>query len=145
MNTEALRQRLYQLSFMTPLAPPLKGKLADLFIGISDGKKVPAQTRLFVAGAPTTDEGVIVLDGEIRVDKPDAPEIVVPAPHLIGEMSQFNPSRQRTATVIANTDLKALVFKWTDFNDKAKAYLEPDEVEATNTAMQEYAWQHFTE
>ena len=100
---------------------------------------------LFQKDDTATDIGIVLLEGEVSVIKIDTPEIIAYAPDLLGEMAQLNPAKQRTADVTAATQLQVLRFKWSDFKATAQQQLTQQELEKFTSALQEHAWQHFTQ
>lgn len=92
-----------------------------------------------------TGTGYVLYSGEISVQKKDAPEIVKPAPELLGEMGQLNPTGTRTASVVAATDVALISFAWTKLNAALAKRLSETEMETLKDAMQQYAWSHFVE
>ncbi|MFP6581487.1 MAG: cyclic nucleotide-binding domain-containing protein [Candidatus Hydrogenedentota bacterium] len=92
-----------------------------------------------------TGTGYVLYSGEISVQKKDAPEIVKPAPELLGEMGQLNPAGTRTASVVAATDVALISFNWTKLNAALAIRLSEAELETLKDAIQQYAWSHFVE
>lgn len=101
--------------------------------------------RIIAMDDTDTDKGYLVIDGDISIQKKDSPEIVKPGPELIGEMGQMNPSRVRTASVTASTDVRLIQFSWSRLNGALLKRLNEEEMTALKSALQQYAWGHFTE
>lgn len=81
-------------------------------------------------------DGFVLLQGEVRVEKEGAEPIVLRAPALLGEMLQFNPRGQRTATVRAQGNAVALRFAWQEFYAQAKQALSEREQDALLEAIE---------
>jgi CRP-like cAMP-binding protein len=92
-----------------------------------------------------TDRGYILFSGEISVQKKDSPEIVKSAPELLGEMGRLNPTRTRTASVIAASDVALISFTWSTLNEALSKRLSESEIETLMDSIQQYAWNHFVE
>jgi len=145
MEPEQAIEVITKISFMQDLKPDTRKKLAAIFSVLGPVESVPVSTVLFRKGEKADDRGVILLEGRIGVDKDDSPEITAEAPQLLGEMSQFSPNKVRTATVSADTELKAIQFKWADFKTRAQESLSTDELNDLFNALEDYAWEHFTQ
>jgi CRP-like cAMP-binding protein len=123
----------------------LRAKVAELLVENGLPQTVPPNTVLFQAGDNSDDQGIVLIQGELSVEKEGNPGITAYAPDLLGEMAQLNPTRQRTATVTALTELSVLRFKWPAFTAAAQQTLTEDEVNAFTDALQQSAWTHFTQ
>jgi len=145
MNEDAIRREISGMPAMAPLSGALKAKIADIFVNNGVLQKCAANTLLFRAGDATDDQGYILLEGEIDVTKEGNPPVTAYAPDLIGEMAQLNPTRQRTATVKALTDLQVLRFSWPSITKAVQSTLSADEAKSFTDALQQHAWRHFTE
>ena len=145
VETDQVRARVSALPIHDTLRPTPAEDVIDVLMKISTQENLPSGTVLFAKGDPSIDDGVILLEGEVSVMKVGFPEIIAAAPELLGEMGRLNPTGQRTATVTAVTELTLLRFKWTEFMREAGLRLSEAELEKISSALQEYAWQHFTQ
>lgn len=145
MDKEIARQTIVGMAALSPLNPSLRARVASIFLEISSPKRVAPNTTLFRAGETSNDVGIVLLEGELNIEKQGNPSVTAYAPDLIGEMAQLNPMRQRTATVSAATELKVLTFGWNKFNEIALAKLSEAELQSITDALQTHAWRHFTE
>jgi hypothetical protein len=73
------------------------------------------------------EKGFILLDGIVTIEPSESDRVTVSAPALLGEIHQFNPRAQRTATVRARGPVTAFKFVWQDLYARAKEELTPDE------------------
>jgi len=145
MNEETIRQEILGLPALASLNGSLKTKIADIFVKNGILQKCAANTVLFRDGDATDDQGFVLLEGEIDVQKEGNPGLTAYAPDVIGEMAQLSPKRQRTATVTALTDLQVLRFSWPSISRAMQSALSEEESKAFTDALQEHAWKHFTE
>lgn len=145
MSTDQVRQQVSNLPLLHTVPSALASKLTDIILEVSSPDIANAGTVLFQKDEPATDVGIVLLEGEVTVNKIDTPEIAAYAPDLLGEMAQLNPAKQRTADVTAATQLQLLRFKWSDFKNVAQQQLSQQELEKFTSALQEHAWQHFTQ
>ncbi len=145
MTKEEARERVLQLTVLHGLAPQLRESMADIFLGVASPQRVPANIVLFKKGQASNDEGFVLLDGNVSVLKDGAPEFIVPAPDVLGEIAHISPTKQRSATVSAASELKILRFKWSALLNAAQQKLSAAEMQQFTSALQEYAWKHFVE
>ncbi len=142
METDELRNILVGLPFMLDMPESLKQRICKVFVAISKYDTVEAGTELFREGERETDHGYVVLSGSVRVRKSYAPECKAFAPVLLGEVKQFSPRSERTATVIAADDLETLHFTWRRFNQTVDESFDETEREVLRKALLGYAWLH---
>lgn len=142
METDELRNILNGLPFMIEMPESLKQRVCKLFVAISKYVTIEKGTELFVEGDRDNDDGYIVLSGSVLVTKSYAGDSKAFAPVLIGEVKQFSPRSERTATVVANDDLETLHFTWTRFNEAVDATFDETDQEVLRKSLLGYAWLH---
>ncbi len=142
METEEIQSFLCGLPFMLDLPESLKQRVGTIFVDISSEETIEADTELFREGDTRSQDGYIVLSGSVKVEKSYAKSSTAFAPVLLGEVKQFNPSSQRTATVSAREDIDVLHFDWTNFNDAVSARLDVIDQDVLRRALLGYAWLH---
>ncbi len=145
MDTKEAREIVSTLPILSTLRPTPAELLVEVLMNISSLEDIPPRTTLFTKGDESIADGIILLKGEVSVIKDGFPEIVAAAPELLGEMGRLNPTAQRTATVTALTDLTILRFTWAAFTREAGRLMSETELEKVSSALQEYAWKHFTQ
>jgi len=145
MTKEQARARVLELAVLAGLSPALRERMADTFMEVASPQKVAANTMLIKRGQASNDEGFVLLEGEVSVLKEGAPEIIAPAPDILGEIAHINPARQRSATVSAASELKVLRFKWSALISAASQTLTAEQAQQFTSALQDYAWKHFAE
>lgn len=145
MDATTLAAFVEHQRFFAGLPGAIRSEIISIFAAVSDHEDVSANTVLFEKGDSAADEGILVLDGEISIEKDGHPVKYISGPELMGEMSQFNPTGQRTATVSAVKDLQLLRFQWFSLKNEVRRRLGPTAVDALQTALEEFAWNHFTE
>ncbi len=145
MTKEQAREQVLHLAVLNGLSPQLREKMADIFLSVASPQLVHMNTVLFKKGQASNDEGFVLLEGEVSVLKDGSPEFNAPAPDVLGEIAHISPTKQRSATVSAATDLKILRFKWSTLLNATQQSLAAEEIQQFTSALQEYAWKHFTE
>ncbi len=145
MDTNEARNIVSTLQILPSLRPTPAELVVEVLMNVSALEDIPTGTTLFTKGDESIADGIILLRGEVSVSKDGFPEIVAAAPELLGEMGRLNPTAQRTATVTALSDLNILRFTWAAFTREAGRLMSEADLEKLSTALQEYAWQHFTQ
>jgi CRP-like cAMP-binding protein len=145
MLLDELRARLAQLSLVKNIPAVMRPRLVMALLGIGQEGKAHKGFVLFREGDPHDDTAYILLEGAVNVDKTDAPAVEVGSPHLLGEMVQFNPQKQRSATVTAATDVRLLRFTWNGFTSAAEEIFTPEEVQYLKQGLEDVAWGHLAE
>lgn len=145
MTKEQARAQVLDLAVLAGLSVSVRERMADVFLSVAAPQKVPANTTLFKKGQTSNDDGFVLLDGEVSVLKEGAPEIIAPAPEILGEIGHLSHTKQRSATVTAACELKVLRFKWSALISSALQALSAEEAQQFTSALQEYAWKHFAE
>lgn len=142
METEEVQNLLCGLPFMLDMPESLKQQVGQVFLEVSELESIEADTVLFREGDKNNQDGYIVLSGSVQVEKSYAKECTAMAPVLLGEVKQFNPRSERTATVRAREDLDALHFDWNAFYAAIDERLDDMDQEVLRTALLNYAWLH---
>ena len=144
MKPEKILERIQALAFMRELAPALPPRVAGAFVEVSEQRKVSEGGTWIREHEHSEDKGYILLRGKVAITRSEAPDVVCEAPELLGEMMQFNPMHERTATVAAADECLVLRFFWDTFWTKLGETLSEDEVQQVRTALESQAWDHLT-
>lgn len=144
MEESEIRSTIASLTVMSIIGPPLADKIVDVLMNVSAEETMASNKALFTKGEESTDTGVVILEGELSVIKDGVPEIITHGPQLMGEMGRLNPLGKRTATVTTVTEIKFLRFTWPGFMSEIESRFSESDVERVTSALQDYAWQHFT-
>lgn len=145
MSSQPSTDQLKALPFAQALTPNVFAGFAETLGTVGMVDEVAAGTVLFNEGDKPSDQGIVVLTGAVLVQKPGAPELEQPAPELLGEMTRFNPTGHRTATVTTSQPCSLVRFAWANFEKVAKRRMSPADFAAMMKALEEYAWEHFTQ
>lgn len=145
MSQQELVGQLRALPFAEALSADVLAGFAETLdtVGVDDDAE--AGTVLFTEGDKPTDQGIVVLTGAVTIQKPGTPELEQSAPELLGEMTRFNPTGHRTATVTVSQPCSLLRFAWPNFEKVARRRMNEADFNALMKALEEYAWQHFTQ
>ena len=142
METDELRNILIGLPFMLDMPESLKQRVCRVFVAISKYETVEEGRELFREGERESEDGYVVLSGSVRVTKSYAAASKAFAPVLLGEVKQFSPQSERTATVAAAEDLETLHFTWPRFYERVESEFDPTDQEVLRKALLGYAWLH---
>lgn len=143
MERGEVLQRLEGLPLLQYMPDALRTRVAQMLTEISREISLEKGEILIRHGEIGGETGYVLVDGEAEVDRGDDCPIGVPAPALLGEMYQFNPQAQRTATVRTRTPVRALRFTWPSFYSTAKASFTPAEQSSIVDAMERCILQRF--
>jgi CRP-like cAMP-binding protein len=124
-NEEELK--LSGLPLLEPMPDEARRRVARLLVKVGERLTVPDGQVLIRQGDLGGEKGFALLDGNVVIEPLGSDRLTVSAPALLGEIQQFNPRAQRTATVRASGPVIALRFFWQDFYARAKEELTQDE------------------
>jgi CRP-like cAMP-binding protein len=127
MEQAIMVQTLGSLSLFQSVKEDTRTRLAELFLRVGEAVMVSPGDALLHQGDLGGETGFILLRGEVSVEPMDAAPTTISAPALLGEIQQFNPRAQRTATVRASGPVEALKFAWQTLYAKASEALSPQE------------------
>lgn len=145
MLLNELRNRLAQLLVVKSVPAVMRPRVVMVFLAIGQEGKANKGFVLFKQGDEHDDSAYVLIGGSVTVEKDDAPSVEVRAPHLLGEMIQFSPIRQRAATVTANSMVRLLRFTWKGFFQTAEELFTPEEMDHLKHAIEEVVWSHVVE
>ncbi len=128
METRMLTPIVASLPLFDAMSPALRNRVAAALSAVSQEVSFAQGEALIEEGTLSGTAGYVLLDGRVEVTRAGMEAVTVPAPALLGEMQQFNPLGQRSATVRATGPVHALRFPWQAFYDQAKQTLTGAEV-----------------
>lgn len=143
MTDSAISARIAGLSFMLGLPPAITHPSTAAFVAAASAETVEAHVRLMNEGDKESDKGVILLSGEVLVEKSDGTSTTASAPALFGEMVQFSTKSERWADVTTTQKSEVLVFSWTGFYEDLHKRLNENQFEEFRQALRQYSWMHF--
>jgi hypothetical protein len=127
LNEDEKRERVSEIPIFNSLDSDLANALANMIAKIGTERILDTDEDLYSEGSSDLNTGAILLAGAVRVRKANANEIEVSAPSLLGEMQQYEPTFERTATVSAAEECVVLEFQWHDFVFMAKELLSRED------------------
>lgn len=105
----------------------MRNRACMIFLWIGQSASFSAGNAIFIQGDEDENSGCVLVRGEVDVICGQEDSIPVIAPDVLGEMQQFEPTGQRTATVQAVSDVETLLFSWHDFVAYAGMLFTTDE------------------
>ncbi len=140
--------RIKDLSVLLELPDHLRDRVAATLLRVSTFSNLDPETTLYEEGDRSSNDGYVLLNGEVTVRKSDGFATTVQAPALLGEMQQFHleDDWRRIATVIAGENVSVLYFDWSAFYDAlVEGDLTADEVAFVRDVLRSQAWMHYLE
>lgn len=129
------------LELLRSMAESTRERVARLFLGVSEVWGLTEGEALMHEGHLGFDSGYVLTNGVMQIERHGAEPVAVPAPALLGEMSQFKSSDTRNATVRAAGPASVLHFHWEEFYDQAKAALAEPEYAQLMDALERLVWE----
>ncbi len=128
MEYDEQLQKIMALPLFQSVPEPVQRQFGDLFLAAGDSTDLTDGEALLHQGGLGGDTGYVLLKGHVVVEREGLDPLIVPAPALLGEMSQINPHAQRSATVSSKGRVEVLAFSWRQLYAKAKAMLTQSEL-----------------
>jgi CRP-like cAMP-binding protein len=144
VTPEELANQIRGLPFAAALSPEVFAGFAETLDTVGLANDLEPGAVLFTEGDKPTDQGIVILSGTVLIQKPGAPEAEQSSPELLGEMTRFNPTGHRTATVTVKQPCSILTFTWSNFEKVARRRMNEGDFNSLMKTLEEYAWQHFT-
>jgi CRP-like cAMP-binding protein len=144
MTPEEILATILQISFLRTLPEQLRHQVAGILEETGELRQVPKSAAWLREHEQGKNLGYLLLKGQAKVEKTDAPEIICRAPELLGEMMQFNPAHERTASVTALEDCVVMQFSWDAFWEALQAKCPEADQKKVRSALEEVAWRHVT-
>lgn len=140
MELELIRQRVIGTPLVQRLPEAMRQRFVQTLLWIADTRDVSREEKLFEQGQKNDDEGVIILEGMVRVITEESGNKTIEAPDILGEVQLFTPERTRTATVEVVVGGTILTFKWRQLADEAKRIFTDEEMQTLRDAIVNSAW-----
>lgn len=143
MGQSEEREKLLGLPLLQNMPDDAKKRIGILFLRVSKMVTLSDGDRLLHEGYLGGDAGFVLLSGIVEVRKEGADPVAVSAPTLLGEMRQFNPQAQRTATVRAKGHVNILKFSWQELYAQARKDLPETEQTMLMENIERIVWERF--
>ena len=143
MSQQEYKQEVMALPAFSDLDESLRETVADIMLNVSVARSIGKGTTWLKRGEESENNGYVLLEGEVSIEKAGAPIGTQKAPELLGEGMQYNPSRKRTATITTLSECAVLRFSWDEFWKAVDESLADDARAKVHAAIENYAWSHF--
>ena len=140
MDLSTIRERVLATPLVKKLPAAMHQRFAQALLWISETKDVARTQNLIEQGEKHSDEGVLILEGMVRVKTEDGISKTIEAPDILGEIQLFTPGRARTATVEVVVGGKILTFGWTALAQECRGVFTEDEMRTLKEAIYSSAW-----
>lgn len=117
--------------------------IEEVFRVVGERSALTDGEPLIQQGGIGGDAGYILIRGRAEIAREGQQPLVLDAPALLGEMYQWNPYAQRTATVMCRGAVEALRFSWGDVYACARERLSSAEQLRLMEALERIALQRF--
>ncbi len=134
---------LAELSFLDGMPDEMKAKIVEAFGAVGEPIDLGSGEDLMHEGHLGFEAGYVLLKGAVQIEKEGNVLADVPAPALLGEMSQFKSGDTRTATVTAKGELSALAFDWGELYERLKQTLSDEQYALFMKAIEQLVWERF--
>lgn len=136
-------EEISRMSLLARMPDPLKEKVANIFIDISERAEAAAGKDIVQEGYLGFGSGYILLSGVVEIQSGTADPVRLKGPTVLGEMAQFFDDDTRTATIRAEDPIEYLRFSWDDLYEKAGETLNPDELLRLRESVELVIWKRF--
>ena len=143
MALSEFAEKLHELPLLREMQAETRSRVAKLLLLTSNLTACADGETLINQRALGGQDGFILIDGAVTIIRESAGPLVVNAPSLLGEMLQFNPRAQRTATVTACGSATVLQFPWQEFYAQAKEHLSAEEQAELLESIERTVWERF--
>ncbi len=140
MTISEIRAALLEVSLVKELPRHMRRRMAMIFLWTTESRMVEAGEHVYEQGAQDENGGSILVSGTVEIAKAGCEAEVVSAPEVLGEIQQFMPNRERTATVKSLEGGCILTFSWQDLADAAAEVFTPGECEILRALITQMAW-----
>lgn len=143
MSESAEFQQVMALPLLRSLPDDARERVARVFLDVAERWDLADGETLMQEGHLGFDSGYVLVEGSVEIERKAGGPVLVSAPTLLGEMSQFKFSDIRTATVRAKGDASVLQFQWEEFYDRARDTLSESGYGALMDAIEGLVWDRF--
>ncbi len=140
MDLSSIRERILSTPLVKKLPAAMHQRFTLALLWISQTKEVSRTQHLIEQGEKHVDEGVLVLEGMVRVKTEDGVSKTIEAPDILGEIQLFTPGRARTATVEVVVGGQILVFAWSALAQECQRVFDESEMKTLRDAIYSSAW-----
>jgi CRP-like cAMP-binding protein len=142
-----LEDQVKRLSVLLELPDRLHDQAAAALLRVSTFQNIDPGDVLFAEGAKKPNDGYVLLQGDVQIQRSDGFTTTATAPALIGEMQQFQLENEgrRSASVIAGQNTSVLHFDWPAFYNALENVISAEEMELVRHAFRCQAWMHYLE
>ena len=140
MELATIRERILATPLVKKLPPEMHQRFTQSLLWIGETKEASRTQHLIEQGEKHEDQGVLILEGMVRIKTEDGVSKSIEAPDILGEIQLFTPGRARTATVEVVGGGLILVFSWDALAQECRRIFNEDEMRTLKEAIYSSAW-----
>lgn len=104
MDTDQIRSKIRKTLLVKLLPDSMSERFIDMLLSVSEHGTIEPGQVLFKLGETNTDQGLLFLEGALKITRADGDVRYIESPDILGEVQLFTPQaasiRSRTPTGI---------------------------------------------
>lgn len=142
MDRESIDAQLMKIEPFGELGGESSKTAIDTLHAVAEIYEAEAGREFITEGEESDGHGFVLLAGKVQVSKSSGKDITVPAPALIGEMSEHGWKHRRGATVSTAEDCTMMEFEWLKFYAALEQALSAADAAVFRIAVERYSWDY---
>ncbi len=128
MDTDQIRSKIHETLLVKLMSDGISDRFIDVLLSVSERTAISPGQVLFKIGETDTDQGLLFLEGALKITRGDGDVRYLESPDIMGEVQLFTPQAERTATVEVVFGGPVLTFAWHDLGAAAQKEFDADEL-----------------
>ncbi len=128
MDTNQVRSKIHKTLLVKLLPESMSERFIDMLLAVSEHGTIEPGQVLFKLGETNTDQGLLFLEGALKITRADGDVRYIESPDILGEVQLFTPQAERTATVEVVFGGPVLTFTWHDLGAAAQKEFDAGEL-----------------
>ncbi len=128
MGTDQIRSKIHETLLVKLMPDSISDRFIDMLLSVSERTAIAPGQVLFKIGETNTDQGLLFLEGALKITRGDGEVRYLESPDILGEVQLFTPQAERTATVEVVFGGPVLMFTWHDLGAAAQKEFDAEEL-----------------
>ncbi len=128
MDTDQIRSKIHETLLVKLMTDSMSDRFIDVLLSVSEHSGITPGQVLFKIGETNTDQGLLFLEGALKITRSDGDVRYLESPDIMGEVQLFTPQAERTATVEVVFGGPVLKFTWHDLGAAAQKEFDAGEL-----------------
>ncbi len=120
MDISQIRSKISETLLVKLMPDNMSGRFIDVLLSVSEESVIAPGQVLFKIDETNTDQGLLFLEGALKITRGDGEVRYLESPDIMGEVQLFTPQAKRTATVEVVFGGPVLKFRWHDLGAAAQ-------------------------